>query len=40
MEIVEKYSHILIDDLTCTQKKTMQIAVARQQDPPTTLHKL
>lgn len=43
MEIVEKYtiqSHILIDSLTCTQKKTMQIAVARQQDPPTALHKL
>lgn len=38
MEIVEKYriqSHILIDSLTCTHKKTMQIAVARQQDPPT-----
>lgn len=43
MEIVEKHriqSHILIDSSASTHKKTMQIAVARQQDSPTALHKV
>lgn len=43
MEIVEKYrtqSHVLVYSLTCTHKKTMQIAVTKQQDPPTALYKL